>query len=122
MSTIANFIYYRTVSFYREGSQLGVGQVGYMGHVRGTEALVFAGIPASVQCPSIGARRIGDGALPDDAAGPIRWNIFLPPNAVPNGSIISRDIAVDDEGNRYQVAGAYRTPIGWKVQTVRLEA
>src|ERR1700730_6000726 len=115
-------IYYRAVSFYREGTQLAAGNVGYLGHKRTTESLVFAGIPASVQCPSIGARRIGDGALPDDAAGPIRWNIFLPANAVANGSIISRDIAVDDEGNRYLVAAAYRTPLGWKVQTTRLEA
>lgn len=122
MSNVANFIYYRTVSFYRQATELAVGQVGYMGHSRATEALLFSGIKASVQCPSIGTRRVGDGILPDDAPGPIRWNIFLPANAVPNGSIISRDIAVDDEGNRYQVAAAYRTPLGWKVQTTRLEA
>jgi hypothetical protein len=90
--------------------------------VRGTEVLLFSGIIASVQCPSIGSRRIGDGVLPDDAPGPIRWNIFLPANAIPNGSVVSRDIVVDDEGNRYQVAAAYRTPLGWKVQTTRLEA
>src|SRR5258705_11092172 len=106
MSTVASFIYYRQISFYRQATELAVGQVGYMGHVRGTEALLFSGIPASVQCPSIGSRRTGDGILPDDAPGPIRWNIFLPANAVPNGSIISRDIVVDDEGNRYQVAAA----------------
>jgi hypothetical protein len=116
------FIYPRTVSFYREGSQLAAGNAGYLGHNRGTEALVFSAINASVQCPSIGARRVGDGLLPDDAPGPIRWNIFLPANAVPKGSIISRDIAVDDEGNRYQVAAAYWTPLGYKVQTTRLEA
>ena len=120
--SIQSFIYYRTVSFYREGTQLAVGQTGYMGHVRSTESLLFSGIVASVQCPSIGSRRIGDGVLPDDAPGPIRWNIFLPANAIPNGSVISRDIVVDDEGNRYQVAAAYRTPLGWKVQTTRLEA
>jgi hypothetical protein len=64
----------RTVSFYREAPQLGV--------------------PGDV----------GYGELSDDAPGPVRWNIYLPANAVPKGSIVSRDIAIDDEGNRYQVA------------------
>jgi hypothetical protein len=119
---LASFIYPRTVSVYREATELSVGESGYLGHSRSIENLIFSTIPASVQCPSIGARRIGDGVLPDDAAGPIRWNIYLPANAVPKGSIIARDIIVDDEGNRYQVAGAYWTLLGWKVQTTRLEA
>lgn len=122
MSVATDFIYSRTVSFYRETTQLDAGNVGYLGHTRTTETLLFAGIKASIQCPSIGSRRIGDGILPDDAPGPVRWNIFLPKDAVPKGSIISRDIAIDDEGNRYQVASAYWTLIGWKIQTTRLEA
>jgi hypothetical protein len=122
VSSLANFLYPRTVSFYREGTQLATGTSVYLGHNRAIESLVFSGVAASVQCPNVTPRRIGDGVLPDDAAGPVRWNIFLPANAVPKGSIISRDIVVDDEGNRYQVIVAYWTLLGWKIQTVRLEA
>jgi hypothetical protein len=115
-------IYSRTVSFYREASQLAAGNVGYLGHKVSTETLIAGPVAASIQCPSVGAQRLGDGRLPDDTPGPVRWNIFLAPGSIAKGTIITRDIAIDDEGNRYMVSSAYWNPISWKIQTIRLEA
>jgi len=117
-----NFIFSRTVTFYRETTQLAAGNVGYGGHKRATEVLTIGPVPASIQCPSVGNTRTADGKLPDDTAGPVRWNIYLPPRAAANGAILTRDIAVDDLGCRYQVTAAYWNPLGFKIQTTRLEA
>lgn len=117
-----SFLYPRIISIFREQTQLVAGNAGYLGHRRATEVLQLSNIQASLQSPSIGTRRSGEGSLPDDAVGPVRWNIFVPAGAIVKGTVLSRDIIVDDEGNRYQVASAYWTPLGWKIQTIRLEA
>lgn len=116
------FIYSRTVSFYRQGTQLAAGNVGYMGRSRPAETLILANVKASVQCPNTGTNRTGDGKLADDAPGPVRWLIFTPKGAVPKGAIKANDIVIDDELNRYQITAAYWTPISYKIHTIRLEA
>ena len=117
-----NSPYNRSVSFYRETTQLAPGNVGYGGHNRTTEVLTFGPVAASIQCPSVGNTRTADGKLPDDTAGPVRWNIYLAAGVAANNAILTRDIIVDDLGNRYQVDSAYWSPAGWKIQTIRLEA
>src|SRR5450631_1390586 len=114
--------YTRLISIYRENQQLVAGNAGYLGHKRTTEALLFSGIAASLQCQKVGTQRSGDGRLADDPPGPVRWDVYISATDILKGQIVSRDIIVDDEANRYQVVASYWTPSGWKIQTIRLEA
>lgn len=117
-------MYPRTVSITRplaQDSNAG-GNVGYLGQNRLSETTIFTGLPASIQAPSIGSRRVGGDSLPADAPGPIRWNVFVPKANLAKGSVQDRDIVIDDEGLRYQVAAAYWNLLGYKLQTIRLEA
>lgn len=114
--------YTRFISIYRENQQLVAGNAGYLGHSRSTETLLFSGIASSLQCQKVGTQRSGDGRLVDDPPGPVRWDVYISSTDIAKGQIVSRDIIVDDEANRYQVVAAYWTPAGWKIQTIRLEA
>lgn len=115
-------LYNRTVSIYRQATQVAAGNVGYMGRDKTKETLVYSNLVASIQAPSIGSTRSGDDRLPYDAPGPARWNIFLPMGVAPIGTIKTRDIIVDDNNDRYQIAVAYANILGWKLQAIRLEA
>ena len=50
------------------------------------------------------------------------WAIYVPPSALPRGSVKDRDIILDDEGIRYQVGQAYWEVLGYKLVCIRLEA
>lgn len=115
-------LYDRSISIYRQSSQLVPGNAGFLGQKKANEVLLYGGIAASIQSPSVGSRRQSEDGQPYDAAGPARWNFFFPNIVAPNGSIATRDIVVDDNGDRYQVAVANRSLITWKLQCIRLEA
>ena len=66
-------------------------------------------------------RATGDGQLPDDAPGPARWRFWLPASVVPKGSIVNRQVFVDDQGNRYYSSAAQWVSMGYRVETIRLE-
>lgn len=70
--------------------------------------------------PLAGAAR-GQGQVPTDAPGPGRWRMHLPVSVFPLGSVQNGDIFVDEGGSRYQVATNGWTPLGYKVEMIRLE-
>lgn len=61
------------------------------------------------------------GNVPSDSAGPARWRAFLPQSVFPLGSVSTRDIVTDDEGERYQCSSAGWTNLGYRLELVRME-
>lgn len=98
------------------------GLVAYSGATQGTggEAVIMTGIPCSIQARSVGKVE-ARGVTPADAPGPVQWHIYIPARSAAKGSIHDRDIIVDDESMRYQVAGAYWNILGFRLLTIRLE-
>lgn len=112
----------RVISIYRQATELAPGNVGYMGQNRTTETLLFSGIAASIQATASRATRSGDDRQPYDAPGPVVWNIIVPFSTAPLGGLKTRDIVVDDVGDRYQVSAAYPDGVVWKLASLRLDA
>ena len=50
------------------------------------------------------------------------WLIFTPQSALAKGTVRDRDVIVDDEFYRYEVAQAYWNRLGMKLLCIRLEA
>ena len=122
-------VYPRTVSVRRSKTVTGttdaIGNVGYSGAEQGTgsegEAILFTGLPASIQLGAVG-RTTKSGELPGDAVTKPIWNIFIPANVITQYSIRDRDIILDDEGYRYEVGANYWTGLGYQLSTVRQES
>ena len=113
-----SLIYPRTVSIYRPQAQTAVGAVAYQGLTPTNELQRFAGLDAGVQWRStIGRVPVG---LPSDAASMGYWEILVVGLSI--GDVKDRDVVVDDEGIRYQVFGAYWTPLNYQLKCQRLEA
>lgn len=84
------------------------------------QTILFTAIPASIQASQMGRKK--DAALPQDAVWAPTWRIFIPLIALPKGSVRDRDIVIDDEGYRYEVAQAYWNILGYQLVCIRLEA
>ena len=118
-----SFIYPRTIMVLRLPGDITATpgfQDAYQAPDPRTEVTIFTGIPASVQFKSF-ARATG-AELPADTQNRTNWDIYLRAGTAPKGSILERDIIVDDLGNRYQVTAAYAHPMGHKLRCERLEA
>jgi hypothetical protein len=125
-------IYPRTIEIRRNETNAGpsdavIGLAGYSGTEATTsptnpadEAVLFTGIPASIQAGQTGRKK--DSALPQDVVFAPTWHIFTPLSALPKGSVRDRDIIVDDEGYRYEVGQAYWNRLGGKWICIRMEA
>jgi hypothetical protein len=126
-------LYPRTIAVHRPLSVAGVtdaiGGVGYSGMTDAPaagdastqgEKVLFTGIRASIQAGPTGRKR--DSALPSDAVVQPTWRIFVPKRALAQGAVRDRDIVVDDEGYRYEVAQAYWNLLGYALMCIRLEA
>lgn len=111
-----SFIYPRTISIARGAAQSGVGEIGYGGHVQADEDTLFTDIPASIQQKKEGGKP--DAGLPGDTAKRTFWRIFF---NLPNGSVNSRDIIIDELGVRYEVMAPYWNSLGYNCLCERLE-
>ncbi|MCJ2084607.1 hypothetical protein MKK88_01170 [Methylobacterium sp. E-005] len=83
------------------------------------ERTLAANVPVAL-VPLAGAAR-GQGEVPTDAPGPGRWRMHLPVSVFPLGTVANGDIFSDEGGSRYQVATNGWTPLGYKVEMIRLE-
>jgi hypothetical protein len=114
-----SFLYPRVVALRRPGGQSGEGIVAYGGQTQAAEQVIAWGIPASIQERREGqASRVG---LPGDGTRP-SWYVFIPRAALPPGSVLDRDVIVDDQGQRYQVIANYWDSLGHRLTVERLEA
>lgn len=122
-----NFLYPRVISVRRSRSVAGettVGGTTYQGREANTsvadpqsETVLLTGISASIQSRGVG--RVAHALLPGNVTDHPQWRILTMP--MPLGSIRDDDIIVDEEGYRYQVAQNYWTPMGYRLDAVRLE-
>lgn len=125
-------IYFRTIDVLRPKTVAGttdaIGGVGYSG-IEGTtdptnpEGLttILSGVNCSIQATNSGRKK--DAALPADAVWAPQWTIYIWGFLeAPMDSIRDRDLIVDAQGYRYQVAQAYANILGWKLVTIREEA
>jgi len=125
-------VYPRTIEIHRNETNAGpadtvIGLAGYSGTEATTsptnpadEAVLFTGIPASIQAGPTGRKK--DSALPQDVVSMPTWIIFTPKEVLAKGTVRDRDIIVDDEGYRYEVAQDYWNRLGYKMYCIRLEA
>ena len=124
-------IYPRKIEVRRAKANAGatdaIGLLGYSGEEATTdpvnpqgEVVLFKDIPASVQASNAGRKK--DSGLPQDITYAPSWNIFGPSWALSKDVVRDRDIVIDDQGYRYEVAQAYWNILGYKLICVRMEA
>jgi hypothetical protein len=136
-----SFLYPRTVQIRRlkteavlsasensapEGIQQ-VGLLGYSGAQQSTspedingELVLFKNISCNIEAQQAG--RTKDGYLPSDVTQKPLWLIIIPQSQLPQYSVRDRDIVVDDEGYRYNVASNWWTGMAYDLTCVRMEA
>ena len=125
----AGYIYVRTVDIHRPRppAPVEVGQISYQGLQQTTAAgdsgedIIRTGVACAIQANGIGKVE-GRGITKSDSPGPVQWKIFFSPKALPKGILRDRDIIIDEEGYRYMVAAAYYNILGYRADTIRLEA
>ena len=116
------FLYPRTISIVRPTPASGVGFVGYSGDTAAGEQSIAANVSANIEIASSG-RNSAAGGIPSDSPGPIKWTVTLPASALTNLPLVmERDVIYDDFGRRFQVSAYQPSPLGARIDTVRLEA
>lgn len=113
-----SFIYPRTTVITRPNATTGIGALPYQGLDPTQEQTLFTNIPASIQHRGNTAQKAG---IPADAKSEPMWEIIWPPNYLPLGSLMERDIVTDDLGNRYQIAAAYWNSLGYQAECEKLQ-
>ena len=114
-------IYDRIVTILRPNTQLTPGDAGYGGLRTGQEEVIAKDLVASVQTSTSSTRqRAGDFMSAPPA--PLQWTVYIRRGQVAVGTIVDRDVVVDDLGRRFQVSGADCHFMGWTLFTIRLEA
>ena len=126
----AGSLYPRVVTVKRPNAEPTNGLVSYQGISAATETVVVSGLVANVEIASSG-RYSASGNMPGDSPGPIKWTITLPPSsvvAIGAAVIQERDVIYDDyvtpaspKGRRFQVSAYQPTPLGARIDCVRLE-
>lgn len=114
-----SFLYPRTVTVQRvlpaTPGSAGVGAQAYSSQV--SDGLQTVGqYPASIQI----AKEVGNqpAKLPTDAGRVTYWKVFV---RAPLGSILGRDVLVDDMGLTYQVTAPYWNSMGYQCMAERTE-
>jgi hypothetical protein len=124
-----SFMYPDVIAVHRlktvAGSTDIIGLTGYSGAEASTtspqgETVLFTGIPANIQTGTTGRKK--DSSLPQDAVFAPTWFIYIPLSAIADGSIRDRDVIIDDEFYRYEVAQAGWGSLGYKLVCIREEA
>lgn len=115
-----SLVYARTVAIHRAVVDTSVGAGSYEGPTEANETVVLSNLPASIQQQR--HIKVPDANLPSDAYNKAGFNVFLPKRAAKKGSIVERDIVVDDLGNRYQITGAYWNILGYNLTAELLQA
>lgn len=104
----------RIVTIHKPNVNSAAGDRGYAGLTKANETVVLSGLPASIQLRSRGGEP--DASVPSDAYGRASWNVFIPISAgVADGVIVENQIAIDDLGRRFQIAGCEAAPQGYNI-------
>ena len=128
-----SLLYPRLIDIHRSKTNAGqsgisqaVGLVGYSGREQTTaasdpegEIVLFTGICAGIAMQRVG--RTAKGLLDADITNTGFWIITIPVSVLPQYSVRDRDIIIDDEKYRYQVAQNYYTAFGYQLECLRLE-
>lgn|SRR5574337_921706 len=77
--------------------------------------------PCAISARAMGKVK-GLDITPSDSPGPTQWWIYPSPAVVPEGGARDRDVVIGGDGYRYQVASAFWTTDGYRLQCTRLEA
>ena len=123
-------IYPRLIEVRRAKTAAGAGDalglIGYSGEEATTdptnpqgEIVLLTGIPASIQASTSGRKK--DASLPQDAVFAPTWKIWGPLGVMVKGIVRDRDIVIDDEQYRYEVAQAYWNILGYQLVCIREE-
>ncbi len=109
-----SFLYPRTVSIYRASEPSGAGLQPYL--TANEQTVIAANVPASISlAKELGAQPAG---LPGDTSRRLYWSIQF---QGARGLVQNNDIVIDDAGARYQVTGAWWTPLGYNCMCEQLE-
>lgn len=113
-----SFLYPRSVTVTRPGTQPGVGVQAYGGELPSTETAVASNLPASIQFYR--ERGANDAHLPGDVQKTYS-RVLIPASAAANGLIKTRDVLTDDLGQRWAVSGNYWNSLGYNLMVEKLE-
>ena len=116
---MANFIYPRTVNITRPVNATSLGATAYSGLTEANETVIATGIAAAIQMHNPGAAP--PAGLPGDTGRRTYWRIFLSPNTLNLGQVLSHDVVTDDLGERYQVTSDYWNSLGYTLLAEKLE-
>ena len=121
-------IYPRTVSINRPiaPTTANIGAIGYQGLEQNStlatgETVIATGLACGIQAGGIG-KTGGLGITKSDSPGPVQWHVYFSNAVMSKGTLRDRDIIIDDESYRYQVAAAVWTILGYRADCIRLEA
>jgi len=117
---MTDFVYPRTISIRRPNPLPSIGITAYAGVTEANESMVATNLPASIQQSRDTGRPLG--GTPSDAPQRAQWRVFIPAGSVANGKIQTRDVVVDDLGNRYQVVDPYWNSLGYRLTVELLQA
>ncbi|WP_435018488.1 hypothetical protein TA3x_000462 [Tundrisphaera sp. TA3] len=107
------FLFPRTITIRRQQDDDSPGEQVYSGLLESKEDVIASNIPARIQSDRQGGTP--EAKLPADAAGQSIWKIIFKAD---RGLVRTRDIIVDDLGQRYQVISPYWGPL---VTTCRVQ-
>lgn len=108
-----SFLYPRIISVRRPRANESVGPQPYSGVTEANEDTIASGLRASIQLNRKGGSP--QAGTPSDAYNRNGYDVFIPKSDAALGSILERDVIVDDLANRYQVTGAYWNSFGFNL-------
>lgn len=114
-----SFIYPRVISITRPQVDSAVGKIEYGGQLPIREVPIRSSVTAAIQAKSQSSKP--NASLPGDASKRTLWNILIPPNALPLGTIRTRDVIADEIGTRYQIISPAWTSLGYNLICEKLE-
>lgn len=115
-----NAIYPHTISIVRPIQDTGLGATAYSGETDKNTSPIAQDIAAGIQL--MGGSGKPEGNLPADAPRASYWRILIPNSDLPAMPVLSRDIATDETGRRFQVVVPYMNALGYKIVAERLES
>jgi len=117
------FIYPRTITIKRPSTALPAAgaSTGYSALLPGDETTIYSGLEARIEIWRTGGRP-NEHFVADAAIQPL-WRVYIPTTCLqgpPINTILLRDIIIDDNGMRYQVASAEFLAISWRIVVQQL--
>lgn len=113
-----SFLFPNAITVLRPNAATSVGVLSYAGLSSNDETIIEGNIPARIQFDRHG--RAPSPGLPGDSQYQPLYKVMF--QGITEGTVQSRDIVVDELGNRYQISAVYWNPLITDCRCQKLEA